>query len=97
MINTSFSKGDFTAYIKPFAQKMKERLISNGQNERAEQFQKGLTAFVKKVMGDFTNYEFYTGTSESLEGSIVLSFWEDESATGPIFYFFKDALKEIKC
>lgn len=39
----------------------------------------------------------YTGVSESLEGSIAISYWEDEGATGPVFYFFKDSVKEIKC
>ena len=57
----------------------------------------GAQAFVKEVVGKFDEWEFYTGSSESLDGSVVMSFWEDESASGPMFYLFKDALKEIKC
>jgi hypothetical protein len=45
----------------------------------------------------YLKFNSYTGASESLEGSIALSFWEDEAAAGPVFYFFKDALKEVKC
>jgi len=39
----------------------------------------------------------FTGVSESIDGSIAIAFWEDESASGPVFYFFKDSLKEVKC
>jgi len=38
----------------------------------------------------------YVGSKESLDGGICLSFWEDETASGPVFYFFKDGLKEVK-
>jgi hypothetical protein len=58
---------------------------------------KGAQAFIGSVVKNFDEWEFYTGSSESLDGSIVLSYWEDESASGPMFYLFKDCLKEIKC
>ena len=45
----------------------------------------------------FVYFFSYAGASESLDGSIALSYGEDEGATGPMFYFFKDALKEVKC
>lgn len=93
MVQTQFSKTDFQNFIKPFAGKLKARLPA----ERVERFQKGMTAFIKHVVSDFSNYEFYLGSSESMDGSIVLSYWEDESAAGPVFYFFRDALNEEKC
>jgi hypothetical protein len=97
LVSTSFSKPEFMAYIKNFLKNLKARLTETGNEARVESFQKGAQDFIKTVVGNFENYEFYTGASESLDGSIVLSSWEDDSASGPVFYLFKDALKEIKC
>lgn len=83
--------------IKPFLKNLKAYLIEQKKEDRVEKFMAGAQTFIKKVVSNFDDYEFYTGSSESLEGSIVLSFWEDESASGPMFYLFKDALKEVKC
>jgi hypothetical protein len=44
----------------------------------------------------YKNNFSYTGTKETLDGGICLSFWEVETDPGPMFYFFKDALKEVK-
>jgi hypothetical protein len=85
------------ALIKGFLKNLKAYLTENGKEARVEAFMKGAQEFVKSVVANFDQYEFYTGASEKLDGSVVLSFWEDESASGPIFYLFKDALKEIKC
>merc|ERR1711957_415764 len=81
LAKTGLSKSDFMYLIK------------QKKEDRVEKFMAGAQTFIKKVVGNFDDYEFYTGSSESLEGSIVLSFWEDESASGPMFYLFKDALK----
>ena len=99
LIKTSLSKADFITYIKSFSKKLKAWLETNGKNDRVASFQLGANEFAKKIASDFENYEFYTGSSDSdnLDGSIVATYWEDEGLTGPVFYFFKDALKEVKC
>merc|ERR1719305_1544835 len=71
-------------------------MTENGKADRVEKFMAGAQAFIKHVVSDFDNYDFYTGSSEKLDGSIVLAYWEDESASGPVFYLFNDCLKEIK-
>ena len=76
---------------------MKTKLVEQKKEDRVEKFMAGAQAFIKHVISDFDNYDFYTGASEKLEGSVVLSYWEDESASGPVFYLFNDSLKEIKC
>ncbi len=30
------------------------------------------------------------------DGPLIFSRWEDDTAAGPVFYFFKDALREVK-
>lgn len=85
------------ALVKPFLKKLKTFLEENGKADRVESFQKGAQNFIKNIVANYDDWEFYTGASEKLDGSLVCSFWEDESATGPMFYLFKDCLKEIKC
>ena len=97
LAKTSFSKPEFMALVKPFLKNLKAKLVEQKKEDRVEKFMAGAQNFIKKVVSDFDAWEFYTGASESLEGSIVLAFWEDESASGPVFYLFNDALKEVKC
>ncbi len=84
-------------YIKGFLKTLKIYLEKNGKEDRVESFQKGAQDFIKFVVTKFDDFTFYTGSKESLEGSIVFSYWENDSGPGPVFYFFKDALKEVKC
>jgi hypothetical protein len=61
--------------------------------------------FIVKFIWNFLKNKFffyllffsYTGASEKLDGSIVMSYWFDESASGPVFCLFNDSMKEIKC
>jgi hypothetical protein len=96
LVETSFSKQEFMAFIKNYLKNLKAWLEANGKADRTESFMKGAQEFVKKVVGNFDEYTFYLGAKESMDGGVVLSFWEDESAAGPVFYFFMDGLKEVK-
>lgn len=91
------SKADFMTYIKAFLPKLKKELEERGETEKVEVLMKEAPVFIKKIATEFNEFEFYTGLSESLSGSIVFSFWEDPSGDGPVFYLFNDALKEVKC
>lgn len=78
--------------------KVKKHLTDSGKADRLDVFQKGANEFCKKVIGDdYDNWKIYLPRNESDVGSFAFSFWEDESGPGPMFYFFKDALKEVKC
>jgi hypothetical protein len=93
-----FSKGDFMTYIKTYLGKLKESLTANGADaDKLAAFQTGAQNFIKFVVGKFDEFQFYTGISESLEGGLIFSFWEDESASGPVFYYFKDGYRQQKC
>jgi len=92
-----FSKADFMAFIKNYLKNLKAYLETNGQKDRSDVFQKGAQEFVKFVVSKFDDFTFYVGASEKMDGGLVFSFWEDESAAGPVFYYFKDGYKEQKC
>lgn len=97
LAKTSFSKAEFGSYVKLFLKNLTAKLTETGKADRVDALKKGATEFVKSIIANFDQWEFYTGASESLDGSIAFSFWENEEASGPVFYFFKDSLKEIKC
>lgn len=97
LVAQTFSKNEFMIYIKSFLKNLKAKLEANEETKaRAPGFQKEAGDFVKFVVANFDQFEFFTGSSESLDGSIAYSYWEDETAKGPVFYFFKDSLREEK-
>lgn len=95
LVEYPMSKSEFMTYIKGYLKKVKEHLTAN-RPERVDEFMKGAQEFIKLVSTKFDEYTIYTGAKESLDGGIALSFWEDETAPGPMFYLFKDGLKEVK-
>jgi len=93
LVEYQMSKADFMTYIKNLLKNIKGKI----EEGRVADFQKGANDFIKFVVSKFDDFTFYTGTSENIdEGSIALSYWENDSDPGPVFFFFKDALKEVK-
>jgi hypothetical protein len=97
LVETNYSIEDFTTAIKAYFKKLTVFLKENGRDDRVKGFQTGAAEFFKFVKQKFDEFTFYTGSSESEEGTIICSYWEKEDAAGPVFFFFKDGLKEIKC
>lgn len=97
------TKKEFMAFLKSYFGKIVKYLTDNGKADRVDTFKKGATEFTKYIVPKFDEIEIYTGKSHSTEdddeikGSLAISFWEDESAKGPVFYFFMDGLREVKC
>ena len=94
----NMSKKEFMAYIKDYFKKLIAYMEENGKKDRVEGFKKGAQAFIKFIIPHFDDIEIYTGANgENDEGEIVggvcISYWEDDTAKGPMFYFFKDGLK----
>ena len=94
----NMSKKEFMAYIKDYFKKLIAYMEENGKKDRVEGFKKGAQAFIKFIIPHFDDIELYTGANgENDEGEIVggvcISYWEDDTAKGPMFYFFQDGLK----
>ena len=95
----NMSKKEFMAYIKDYFKKIIAYLEENGKKDRVDGFKKGAQAFIKFIVPKYDDIELYTGANgENDDGEIVggicIYYWEDDSAKGPMFYFFKDGLKE---
>eukprot|EP00009_Paramoeba_aestuarina_P001253 CAMPEP_0201508336 /NCGR_PEP_ID=MMETSP0161_2-20130828/1730_1 /ASSEMBLY_ACC=CAM_ASM_000251 /TAXON_ID=180227 /ORGANISM="Neoparamoeba aestuarina, Strain SoJaBio B1-5/56/2" /LENGTH=165 /DNA_ID=CAMNT_0047902973 /DNA_START=66 /DNA_END=563 /DNA_ORIENTATION=- len=95
LTETNFDKKGFMAYIKTYMKKLLGRLKKENP-ERAEKFQAEAQAFVKKVLGRFSEYQFYYGPSMDVEAMIVLGDWAEDGIT-PLFYFWNDGLIAEKC
>lgn len=88
LMETSYDKKSFTAYLKGYMKKLKEKLDAE-KPDRSAPFMAGAQVFFKKVLGDFDDYQFFLPESGSDDGIVVLAKWEGEEAN---FYFWKDGL-----
>ena len=90
------SKKDFMATIKLFLKTVSDRLEADGKGDRVADFKKGATAAVKLIVGQYKEFQIFTGESFSTEGSLAFAYQKEQTDEGPTFLFFKDFLKEEK-
>eukprot|EP00994_Dinema_validum_P004175 NODE_2212_length_743_cov_697.306916_g1654_i1.p2 GENE.NODE_2212_length_743_cov_697.306916_g1654_i1~~NODE_2212_length_743_cov_697.306916_g1654_i1.p2 ORF type:complete len:170 (-),score=68.17 NODE_2212_length_743_cov_697.306916_g1654_i1:175-684(-) len=95
LVETSYDKKGYMASIKAYMAKVKAQLEASNP-DRVAGFQKGAQEFVKKVLGDFNNYCFYTGENMDANGMVVLCKFSDDGMS-QVFYYWKDGMKEEKC
>lgn len=92
--STQFDKKSYLSYLKGYMKTIKKELETSNP-ERVEAFEKGAAAFAKKVVGNFKDYEFYTGESMNPDGMVALLNYREDGVT-PYFTLWKDGLKEMK-
>ncbi|XP_047674116.1 translationally-controlled tumor protein homolog [Tachysurus fulvidraco] len=92
---TSYDKKFYMVYIKDYMKAVKAKLQETCP-ERVEPFVAIAPAEVKKTIGNIKNFQYFTGDSMNLDGSIgLLDFCED--GLTPYMLFFKDSLELGKC
>ncbi|KAK4512415.1 uncharacterized protein ATC70_003115 [Mucor velutinosus] len=91
---SSFDKKTYMGYIKGYMKALKAKLNETNP-ERVAVFEKNATTLVKKILGNFKDYEFYVGESMDPDGMVALLNYREDGVT-PYFTFFKDGLKEEK-
>ncbi|BFZ64325.1 Translationally-controlled tumor protein [Saitoella coloradoensis] len=92
--STSFDKKSYMTYIKGYMKAVKAHLQEKNP-DRIAAFEKGAATFVKKVLSNFNDYEFYTGESMNPDGMVVLLNYREDGVT-PYLSYFKDALAQTK-
>lgn len=92
--STSFDKKSYMTYIKGYMKAVKKHL-EESDPDRVAVFEKKVTPFVKKILENFKDYEFYVGESMNPEGAIALLNYREDGIT-PYFTLFKDGLKTEK-
>ncbi|KZW04238.1 translationally controlled tumor-associated [Exidia glandulosa HHB12029] len=91
---TTFDKKSFLTYLKGYMKAVKSELQKSNP-DRVEAFEKGAQTFAKKVVGNFKDWEFYTGESMNPDGMIALLNYRADGTT-PYLVFWRDGLKEVK-
>ncbi|KAG7692946.1 hypothetical protein KL930_004295 [Ogataea haglerorum] len=91
---TQFDKKSFLTYIKGYMKKVKAHLAETAPDQ-VEAFEKGATSYVKKVVGSFKDWEFFTGESMDPDGMIVLLNYREDGVT-PFVAIWKHGVKEEK-
>ncbi|KAG0002162.1 hypothetical protein BGZ79_003484 [Entomortierella chlamydospora] len=92
--STSFDKKGYTVYIKGYLKALKAAKNLTVEEE-IKAFESEMTTEVKKILGGFKDYEFYTGESMNPEGAIMLLNYREDGTT-PYFTVFKHAVKTMK-
>jgi len=92
--STSFDKKSYLTYLKGYMKAVKATLQEKNP-DRVDAFEKGAAVFAKKVIGNFKDYEFFTGESMNPDGMVALLNYREDGIT-PYLTFWKDGLKSIK-
>lgn len=69
--STAFDKKAYMTYIKGYMKAIKKYLEENNP-DRVPIFEDKVKDFVKKILGNFSDYEFYTGESMNPDGAVAL-------------------------
>ena len=91
---TQFDKKSYLTYIKGYMKKVKAYLAEK-HPEQVEEFEKGATAYVKKVIGSFNDWEFFTGESMDPDAMVVLLNYREDGTT-PFVVVWKHGIEEMK-
>lgn len=91
---TAFDKKNYLVHLKAYMKTVKAYLQKENP-ERVDAFEKGATAYAKKIVANFKNFEFYTGEGMNPDGMVALLNYRDDGIT-PYLTFWKDGMKEIK-
>lgn len=91
--NTTFDKKSYMAHIKEYMKAVKAYLADK-KPERIPAFEKGAATYVKKILENFSKYDFYTGENMNPEAMTVLYETNDDGKSYMIYW--KDGLRGEK-
>ncbi|SCU81789.1 LAFA_0C07184g1_1 [Lachancea sp. 'fantastica'] len=91
---TAFDKKSFLTYIKGYMKEIKNKLQETNPDQ-VTVFEKGAQAYVKKVIGSFKDWEFFTGESMNPDGMLVLLNYREDGTT-PFVAIWKHGVLEEK-
>lgn len=91
---TTFDKKSYLTYLKGYMKAIKTKLQTENP-DRIPEFEKKASEFAKGVVGNFKDYDFYTGESGNPDGMVALLNYREDGTT-PFLIFWKDGLKVAK-
>ncbi|KAI9783052.1 MAG: hypothetical protein M1839_004221 [Geoglossum umbratile] len=94
--STQYDKKGYLLHLKGYMKQVKEALKAKGADEEAvKDFETKASAYAKKIVGNFKNYDFYIGESMNPEGMVILLNYREDGVT-PFFTIWKHGLTEMK-
>lgn len=91
---TLFDKKSFLTYIKGYMKRIKAQLAESDP-EAIETFEKGAQTYIKKVIGSFGDWDFYTGESMDPDAMVILLNYREDGTT-PYVAIWKHGIKQTK-
>lgn len=85
-------KADFQNYLKEYMKIVLPKVPA----DRQAAFKKGVTAFVKFVLGRFNDFTIYTPSDYSAEGALIYSYWKNDTDEAPVFCYILEGLPSFK-
>jgi len=93
---TSFDKKQYLSHLKGYMKSVKEKLKEkNAPEATITEFEKGAQAYAKKIIGNFKDYDFYTGETMDPDGMVLLMNYREDGVT-PFVTVWKHGLSEMK-
>ncbi|KAK2801334.1 hypothetical protein FQN51_005434 [Onygenales sp. PD_10] len=90
------SKDHFKGHLKSYVKKVNNKLKETGASEeKIKEFQSGAAAAVKKILGNYDNYDVLMGKEMNPDGMHVLIDFRDDGVT-PYATIWKHGLEEMK-
>ena len=69
MTSTQFDKKGYLSHLKSYMKKVKDGLKENKASEDTiKEFETGASAYAKKIIANFKDYDFYIGESMDPDG-----------------------------
>ena len=95
LFRIDLTKNLFNHWAKSFIPTRLKQL-SEGPAERADKFKRDGQIFIKWVVDNFDEFDFFTGSSND-PNDFFLFCKHDESGSIPFFYLIADAVESEKC
>jgi len=97
LVETSFDKKGYMAYLKDYMKKIVEKLTENNPDQ-LDVFKTNMNKVMKELLGRFKDLQFFTGESMDPDGMVALMEYKDVDGINiPVLYAFKHGLEEEKC
>lgn len=94
--STQFDKKSYVTHLKDYMKKVKAALKEKGaSDDEVKEFETGAQAFVKKIIANIKDYDFYIGESMDPDGMVVLLNYREDGVT-PYVTVWKHGLSEMK-
>lgn len=100
LVSTGFgNKKEYQLYLKTYLKEVQKKMKEAGEtDDDIAVFQKNFMNFIKEILPQFSDLEFFLGESQNPDGAVaLLQYKEVDGEERPVFMFVKQGMREVKC